>query len=108
MRLISRRLGIRGLAQHGFPGSDLLLKPSDARPGQESFDGIDPGDPSGDFGRFMRIPAGNSRSEQIELQQIAQGLKIPGIEGQGRVDLFAKPAGQKQLLDGSGMLRRDT
>ena len=105
---ISRRLALRRLAQHIFPDSDLLLKPGDARPGQESFDGIDPGHPSGDFGCFVRIPTRNAGGQQIELQQVAQGLKIPWIERQRRVDLSAKPACQKQLLDGSGMLRRDT
>ena len=56
----------------------------------------------------FRKSAMRARREQIELQQIAQGLDVPGIQGQRGFDLLAKSAGQEQLLDGSGMLRSDT
>lgn len=106
--LVRRRLSIRSLDQQGFPASGVFEKLGDARPRQQAFACIDPGDSAGYRHGLMPIATDDTRSEQIEFQKIAQRLEIPAIEGQGGVDLSAETAGQEQLLEGSGTLRRDT
>jgi hypothetical protein len=91
------------LAQQGLLGSDLFMEFGDARSPQQPFDGIDLPDLASQFDRLARIPTGDTRGEQIELQQIAQRLEISRIREQCGVDLPAEPVGHKQLLEGAGM-----
>jgi hypothetical protein len=99
------RLGC--LPKQSFGVGNPLLKRGDSRFRQEAFGRVDRSDLFGGFGCFARIAARDARGQQVELQQVASSLDVPRVHLDRRADLFAKPAGQEQLLERSCMLRLD-
>jgi hypothetical protein len=57
--------------------------------------------------RLCGVAATEARSDQIELEKVAQRLNIPRVEGDCRVDLAAKSVRQKQQMDRPRMLCLD-